>query len=149
MDNLIAWVVFALLLGIGYLFGTQAEQQHLRALKQREQAIQGLMVSGTGAREVVPDAEESQLFVGSVVISSDFFKTFIGGLANWVGGRIPVYESLLERGRREALLRMEEAALAWGASRVVNVRIQTAELSGNSGKGVVAVEVIAYGTGIL
>ena len=43
---------------------------------------------------------------------------------------------------------MEEAALAWGANQVVNVRLQTAELSGNSGQGIVAVEVIAYGTGL-
>ena len=46
------------------------------------------------------------------------------------------------------MLRMEEAALAWGANQVVNVRLQTAELSGNSGQGIVAVDVIAYGTGL-
>jgi uncharacterized protein YbjQ (UPF0145 family) len=86
--------------------------------------------------------------VGSVVVSSDYFKTFVAGLLKLVGGRIGVYETLLERGRREALLRMEEAALAWGAERVVNVRIQTAELGGNNGQGIVALEVIAYGTGV-
>jgi uncharacterized protein YbjQ (UPF0145 family) len=43
---------------------------------------------------------------------------------------------------------MEEAALAWGAERVVNVRIQTAELGGNNGQGIVALEVIVYGTGV-
>lgn len=83
-----------------------------------------------------------------MVISSDFFKTFIAGLLNLIGGEISTYESLLDRARREAMLRMEEAALAWGANQVVNVRIQTAELSANSGQGVVAVEVIAYGTAL-
>ena len=145
MDGLI---IFAILLGIGYFFGTRAEKQHLRLLQHREQAITGLVLSTAGAKVRIPQAAQAELFVGSVVISSDFFKTFIAGLLNFFGGRITVYESLLERGRREALLRMEESALAWGAERVVNIRIQTAELSGNSGNGVVALEVIAYGTGV-
>jgi uncharacterized protein YbjQ (UPF0145 family) len=142
------WIVFALLLGIGYVFGTQAERQHFQSLQRREQGIQGLVVSAIGAKVALPDAHQAQLFVGSVVVSSDFFKTFIAGLINLVGGRVTIYESLLDRGRREALLRLEESALAWGANQVVNVRIQTAELSGNSGRGPVAVEVIAYGTGV-
>jgi uncharacterized protein YbjQ (UPF0145 family) len=145
MDGLI---VFAVLLGIGYFFGTRAEQQHFRALQRREQAIGGLVLSTAGAKTAVPQAQAAQLFVGSVVVSSDFFKTFVAGLIKLFGGRITVYESLLDRGRREALLRLEESALAWGAERVINVRIQTAELGGHNGKGVVALEVIAYGTGI-
>ncbi|TVQ11721.1 MAG: YbjQ family protein [Leptolyngbya sp. DLM2.Bin27] len=145
MDGLI---VFAVLLGIGYVFGTRAEQQHFRSLQRREQAIVGLVISTAGAKAVVPQAQAAQLFVGSVVVSSDFFKTFVAGWMKLLGGRVTVYESLLERGRREALLRLEESALAWGASRVINLRIQTAELGSNNGKGVVALEVIAYGTGI-
>jgi uncharacterized protein YbjQ (UPF0145 family) len=141
-------IFFALLLGIGYFFGTRTEKQHFRALRQREQAVRGLGISATGAKATGVEADQGQLFVGSVVIASDFFKTFVAGLINLVGGRITLYERLLERGRREAILRMEESALAWGANQVINVRIQTAELSGNSGKGTVAVEVIAYGTGI-
>ncbi|MBE9139273.1 heavy metal-binding domain-containing protein [Nodosilinea sp. LEGE 07088] len=145
MDGLI---ILAVLLGIGYFFGTRVEKQHFRSLQQREQAIQGLMLSTAGAKVLLPQAHQAQLFVGSVVVSSDFFKTFIAGIMNLLGGRITVYESLLERGRREALLRMEESAQAWGADQVVNIRIQAAELSGNSGKGVVALEVMAYGTGV-
>jgi uncharacterized protein YbjQ (UPF0145 family) len=145
MDGLI---VFLILLGIGYFFGTRVEKQHFQSLKRREQALGGLVLSTAGAKATLPDAQRAELFVGSVVISSDFFKTFIGGMVNLFGGRITVYESLLERARREAMLRMEEAALAWGATRIVNIRIQTAELSGNDSNGVVAVEVIAYGTGI-
>lgn len=145
MDGLI---IFAVLLGIGYFFGDRAEKQHIRLLQQREQGIQGLMLSTAGAKVQLPNTSQAQLFVGSVVVSSDFFKTFIAGIINLFGGRITVYDSLLERGRREALLRMEEAALAWGSAQVVNIRIQTAELSGNNGRGVVALEVIAYGTGV-
>lgn len=141
-------ITFLILLGIGYFYGTRAEKQHFHHLRRREQALQGLVLSTAGAKAGVPGAQQAELFVGSVVVSSDFFKTFVAWVLKLFGGRITAYESLLERGRREALVRMEEAALAWGAHRVVNIRIQTAELSGNSGKGVVALEVVAYGTGV-
>lgn len=145
MENLI---VFSVLLIVGLYFGNRAEQEHLRSLKQREKAVQHLGISVAGAKEVFPHVEQAQLFTGSVVISSDFFKTFIAGLISLVGGEVSTYEQLLDRARREAMVRMEEAALEWGASQVVNVRLQTAELSGHSNQGVVAVEVIAYGTGL-
>ena len=120
----------------------------LKGYTELLQAVQHLGISVAGAKAEFPHVQEAQLFAGSVVISSDFFKTFIAGLLNLIGGEISTYESLLDRARREAMLRMEEAALAWGANQVVNVRIQTAELSANSGQGVVAVEVIAYGTAL-
>ncbi|MEB3289370.1 MAG: heavy metal-binding domain-containing protein [Leptolyngbya sp.] len=140
--------IFSMLLIVGLYFGNRAEQQHMQSLKRREQAVQHLGISVAGGKAEFPQAQEAQLFAGSVVISSDFFKTFIAGLLNLIGGEISTYESLLDRARREAMVRMEESALAWGANQVVNVRIQTAELSANSGKGIVAVEVIAYGTGL-
>ena len=59
------------------------------------------------------------------------------------------YESLLDRGRREAILRMKEQAIAWGATQVINVRLETSSIGKQTGgKGLVSIEVIAYGTGI-
>ncbi|WP_416666832.1 YbjQ family protein [Egbenema bharatensis] len=60
-----------------------------------------------------------------------------------------VYESLLERGRREALLRMKEEAAKWGANQVLNVRMETSNIGRQTGdRGLVAIEMIAYGTGV-
>ncbi|MEL6500540.1 MAG: heavy metal-binding domain-containing protein, partial [Cyanobacteria bacterium J06623_1] len=74
---------------------------------------------------------------------------FASSLRNLIGGRMIVYESLLDRGRREALLRMKEQAIGWGATQVVNVRLETSNIGNQtSGKGLVAIEVIAYGTAI-
>lgn len=102
-----------------------------------------------GAKQNIPQALESQLFVGSVVIASDYFKSFAAGLRNLVGGRVIVYESLLDRGRREAVLRMKEDAIAWGATQIVNVRFETSSIGGQSSKSKNAmVEVMAYGTAI-
>ena len=49
------------------------------------------------------DASGAQLVSGSVVISSDYFKTFVAGFRAFFGGRFRGYETLLERARRDAL----------------------------------------------
>lgn len=93
---------------------------------------------------------QTQLVSGSVVISIDFFKKFVAGLRSLFGGRLKAYESLLDRARREAILRMKESALQNNARVIINVRIETASINKNSGRrqGVGSVEVVAYGTAI-
>lgn len=140
-------LVLLILLGIGYGFGTYAEKKHYKSIRKRERATLDVPLITFGAKQPMPDAQETELFVGSVVVASDYFKTFAFALRNLVGGRVVSYESLLDRGRREALLRMKEEAIAWGASKLANVRIETSSLS-QGGRGLISVEVIAYGTGI-
>ena len=83
------------------------------------------------------------------MVSADYFKMFASSLRNLVGGRVVVYESVLDRGRREAILRMKEQAIAWGATQVFNVRLETSTISQpNGGRGLTAIEIVAYGTGI-
>ena len=83
-----------------------------------------------------------------MLISIDFFKKFVAGLRNLVGGRVSAYESLLERARREAILRMKAEAQARGAKSVWNVRIETSSITKDATQGVAAVEVIAFGTAV-
>ena len=85
---------------------------------------------------------------GNVVISVDYFKRVVAGLRTIVGGRITTYESLLERARREAILRMKEDAKAKGARFVVNVKLETASITKGRQQQVGAVEVYAYGTAL-
>jgi uncharacterized protein YbjQ (UPF0145 family) len=91
--------------------------------------------------------ERARLIVGSAVISVDYFKRFLAGLRALVGGRVKSYESLLDRARREALLRMK--AEAPDADVVVNLRIETASISkGKRQKSIGTVEALAYGTAL-
>mgnify|MGYP006288548367 CR=1 FL=1 len=64
-----------------------------------------------------------------------------------MGGRISVYETLLDRARREAVLRMKEQALRRGYRMIVNVRIESTSIGGVRG-GIPAMEVFAYGTAL-
>lgn len=139
---------FVLLMALGFFAGSYIEQRHFTDLRDRERRTHQLQVINIGAKTPLPEATRAKLFVGSVVISSDYFKTFIAAVINFFGGRITVYETLMERGRREAILRMKEAAQQWGARQVVNVRLETAEMGSSNSNGIVSVEIVAYGTGV-
>ena len=141
--------IFLGLLALGYFAGTYAEKQHYKSIKKRERQTLYLPTINFGAKQEIPEAKDAALFVGNVVVAADYFKIFVAGLINLFGGRVIVYETLLDRGRREALLRMKEQAIAWGASKVLNVRLETSNIGNQVGdNGLVAIEIIAYGTGI-
>ncbi|MFK8181758.1 MAG: YbjQ family protein [Phormidesmis sp.] len=141
-------IIFAILLGLGYFVGQSFEQKHYASIKAREKQTLHIPMMTFGAKQDLPHAHEAKLFVGSVVVANDYFKMIAAGLRSLVGGRMLVYESLVDRGRREALLRMKEEAIAWGASQVINVRFETSNLAGQSGQAPPCVEVMAYGTAI-
>lgn len=140
--------IFFILIGLGFFVGSYIEKKHFDDLYDREYRTRQLKIVNIGAKTRIPEADRAKLFVGSVVISSDYFKTFVAFWINVFGGRISVYEKLLERGRREAILRMKEDAIRWKARQIVNVRLETAEMSDKNGNGIVALEIVAYGTGI-
>ena len=67
-----------------------------------------------------------------------------------IGGRIKTYEPLLDRARREAVLRMTEEAQRLGYDAVINVRLETSRLANarSNGQGIAGVEMLAFGTAI-
>lgn len=135
-----------------YFIGRHLEQKHLASIREREESLRWLPVT---TFETVPREWShygtSALVSGSVVISLDYFKRFVAGLRNLIGGRIGAYESLLERARREALLRMKCQAQLKGAKAVINVRLETSRLASAraGGQGTAGVEVLAFGTALL
>ena len=134
------------LLMLGFLVGRQRERKHLRDLAVREAEFAGMLLSDL--KTVPPEwgVAEGFLVTGSVVIATDYFKAFLGALRNLFGGRIRAYEVLLDRARREALLRMQAEARSRSAAVVWNIRLETATLQGRGRAG--GVEVIAYGTAL-
>ena len=84
------------------------------------------------------------------MVSVDYFKRFAAGLRNLFGGRVRSYETIIDRGRREAILRMKEQAEELGCNAVVRVRIENSRLASSrgDGKGTAGIEILAYGTGV-
>ena len=152
MELLVRHWELALVLGLlilGFGFGSLAERRHYRSILRREEEHHDLIVV---ASKTLPDAAlppATELVTGSVVISVDYFKRFVAQLRMIFGGRVHTYESLLDRGRREALLRMQEQAKALGASMIFNTRFETSSISKGNGKSVGSIEVLAYGTAVI
>ena len=145
VETLNLWLLLALLL-LGYGIGRGLERRHYRQIRERERALAHVVALNT---RYVPEGVAvggSRLVSGAVVISSDYFKTFVAGFRAFFGGRFRGYETLLERARREALLRLKAEAEAAGATLVIGVRFQSTTVAGASTP---SVEVLAFGTALL
>ena len=149
MDALIQLGIFLLLLAAGYLFGRRAERRHYASIFEREEQLRHLLVLNERFPPEGMVGHRTDMVCGSVVISVDYFKTVVAGLRNLVGGNISAYESLLDRARREAILRMQEQAASIGAEAVINMKFETARVSGNAAQALGSVEVLAYGTALV
>ena len=138
-----------LLLAVTYVTGSVIERRHYREIRSRESRWARL--PAVNFRRVPPAWQvlDSGLVAGSVVVSVDHFKRFLASLRAIVGGRVTSYESLLDRARREALLRLKKEAMDRGYHAVLNVRLETSSVSKTRGnKGTAGVEVLAFGTGL-
>ncbi|MEN8803303.1 MAG: heavy metal-binding domain-containing protein [Thiogranum sp.] len=142
--------ILLILLAVGYIFGRIAEQRHYRSIIRRETAFQRIPVFAT--RHLPDDLEpgvRTNLVMGSVVISVDYFKRFLAGLRMLVGGRMNSYESLIDRARREAVLRLQDEARHKGGNMVFNIKFETASISKGAKNTVGSIEVLAYGTVVI
>jgi len=139
-----------LILVIAYFIGSWIERKHFKNIRDREAKAHGFPVVSF---DTMPDdwkVDSSHMVTGSIVISLDYFKRVIATLKGLVGGRIKTYEPLLERARREAILRMTEEAQAQGYDAIFNVRLETSRLANarRDGKGIAGVEMLAFGTAV-
>ena len=141
-------IIFLILITVGYIAGTLAEKRHYRSIRKRETAFLNLpAVTMKGVDYPTEKVKSAQMVYGSAVISIDYFKRMLAGLRNIFGGTVKSYETLIDRARREALLRMKE--MAGSATVIVNVRIETSAIGKRANKkGVGCLEAIAYGTAL-
>jgi uncharacterized protein YbjQ (UPF0145 family) len=133
-----------------YAIGNHLEKKHYASIRERESRLLELP---TTTFSTIPDEWahlKPTLVTGSVVVSLDYFKRFVAGLRGLVGGRIGAYETLLDRARREAILRMKREAPLKGAKAIINVRLETSRLASAAagGKGTAGVEILAFGTAL-
>ena len=146
--NYFELLVFLLLLALGFFAGRLQEARHYKSIRQREYDLREVL---TFTIRFPPDPltlQECQLVCGCVVISSDYFKQFVTSLRNLMGGRFRGYETLLDRARREAILRMKEDAQRHGYNLIVNVRLENSSISGGRQGATPAFELLAYGTAL-
>lgn len=144
MGGLITVVV---LLIIGLVFGRINESNHFKRLARQEADLSDIL---TVNLKTLPEglSRDGVLVTGNVVIAVDYFKKIVAGLKQIVGGRLRTYESLVERARREAIIRMKQQARDMGATAIYNVRLEFSTLGQQPRQAFGGVELLAYGTAV-
>ncbi len=149
MENLIGLIFTVGLIVVAYFVGKTIENRHFEALKAREREFLDLPSLTTQHSYDEEGIQDCRLVYGNVVISGDYFKMVLAALLKFFGGRIVGYESLIDRARREAILRMQAEARQFGADAVINTRFEMSKLDAmtqNQGTGMF--EILVYGTAI-
>ena len=140
-----------ILLALGFAVGGITDRRHRARLTEREATHAGMLLTNLRAPPGVgPEGEGGVIVNAEVVIAADYFKSFIAKLVKIIGGEMKTYRSLMERARREAIVRLVEQAREQGYQGLCNIRMETADIGGgatskkNSPAAMVAV--LAWGT---
>jgi len=147
IDLVITIALPVLLIVAGRLVGSRIERRHYQSIHEREARFRAQPALSTKALGSHGAIRNASLVTGSVVISVDYFKRFLSAFRMFVGGELRSYSSLIDRARREAILRMKESQP--DADAYINARLETSTISSSSGnEGIGTVEVLAYGTAV-
>ncbi|MGC9313449.1 MAG: YbjQ family protein [Sediminispirochaetaceae bacterium] len=146
MEEIIIAVCLVLL---GYFSGRIAEKRHYQHIFDKEESLRH--IAAHNLKKPLKKnlkVERCELAIGQIVVSQDYFKRFLAIIRSITGGTMGSYETLVDRGRRDAIIRMKESCP--GADEFVNMRIETSVIgnngTGNNGLG--SIEVLAYSTAL-
>jgi uncharacterized protein YbjQ (UPF0145 family) len=147
IELMIAIALPLLLIVVGRIAGSRIERAHYESILEREARFSKQPAYSNKQIEVSGAIDSARLAIGSVVVSVDHFKRFVSGFRMLIGGEVRAYSSLIERARREAILRMKESQP--DADAYINTRIDTSTISSTAGReGMGTIEVLAYGTAV-
>lgn len=130
---------------IGLFSGSWFERRHFASIERRERALRPVPVTNVKGLDPAREVASSRLVGGSVVVSVDAYKALIGSLQSFFGGRVTTYERLVDRARREAVLRLFDEA--GDADTLVNLRVETSMIA-EPGESASSVEAFAYATAV-
>lgn len=143
---LIKLVLAIIFIIVGYFRGRRNERKHYETLEKEEADLADILIFST--RYPPPSAVplDPVLVSGNAVVASDYFRAFVAGLRKVFGGNYAAYESLLDRGRRQALVRLKQHARSVGATMVFNVKFESAYISDRRRREAPQIDISAYGT---
>jgi uncharacterized protein YbjQ (UPF0145 family) len=153
---LIYYILSIVFVGITYFIGRSIENRHYQEIRKQElefARIPAVTIPylpkswGMSPEFTLRNRPSSIVVTGSVMISQDYFKSIASLLKSVIGGRLYSYETLLDRARREAVLRMKRDARTKGYNTIIGVRFETSTIASNSSK-TTGVEVMVYGTAL-
>lgn len=140
---------------ISWLLGRWYQGRLMQALESDEKQQGGLLQSekhlSTSSSMTSMTAESSTLLHVSICVGPSWGQIFFMWVKSLFGGRLESYDVVLDYGRREVLLRLNQQAKAMGCSSIVNIRIETSTVSfakNNNSSKTSSVEFLAFATGL-
>ena len=149
--DMIDIILLIIILSVIYMIGSIIEKNHFKKLKKEEVEYIKLPAGGFGCKNWSSNKQIKDVGIvcGEAAIGCDYFKMFVSNLKSFFGGRLTSVESVLDRARREAIVRMKEKAKKIGANVIINVKIESTMLNECEQKNMLPqCLVIAYGTAI-
>jgi len=148
MVFLLQFLPILFFLGLAYFIGGLIERRHIASLEEREAKLQHILTTQTRSFPMlVSHQTPPTCLIGETVISSDYLKTFLAFFRNIFGGEVKSFRTIMERARRESLLRVKEQAQELGYNALCNVRFDTADVAGSgSRKKIVMASIVASAT---
>ncbi len=145
LENLYVLLFIGLLI-LSYITGKWIESRHYQSIRQRERLFLARPAITTKTLDDGRSVEQATLAIGSVVVSVDYFKRFLSAFRMLFGGELGAYAPILDRGKREAILRMKESCP--NADFYLNCRLETSAISSGRKNTIGCVEIVAYSTAI-
>ncbi len=133
-------LIIPLILVISYFIGFAIEKNHFKSLRIREEKNKHKPFLSEPLYKFRKPVKHSEMACEEIVIGGDYFRHFWANLRNLFGGNLTAYESLKDRARREAILRIKESNP--NADYFVNAKIETININSHM------CEVLVYVTAI-
>jgi len=126
---------------VGWTVAWMLERRHLKKLAAREAEVAHITALPTPHFDD-PGTQDTDFLISSAAYCHDFFRSFVIFIRRMFGGHVSAYQRLLDRARREAMVRLKEEAAVRGVTTIYAVRLEENNLSRNFPR----IEVMAYGT---
>ena len=133
------------LLALGFFVGRSKERTHFKQIEIQEANL--AHIKALSLKRLPDDLDAgASLVTGNVVVAVDYFKKLMAMIRMVFGGRLRSYDSLMERARREVLLRVKQQAHDRGADAIYNLRFEYSTIGQQP--RISGVEILAYGTAV-
>ena len=140
---------------LSWAIGNWYQNRLMNALLENEKRggkmLQSEMHLSTSSPMTSMSADSSTLLHVSICVGPSWGQIFFMWFKSLFGGRLHSYDVVLDYGRREVLLRLNQQAKALGCSSMVNIRIETSTVSfarNNNSSKTSSVEFLAFATGL-
>lgn len=140
-------IILLVLVWCGLVFWKLNEKKHYKSIIKKEKIYKDInIISDKDLQSIITVQKNQELLSAGTVVAIDYFKKLMAWFVNFFWGRMKSYESLVDRARREAILRLKEKATDRWYNTLVNVRIETSSISKWVKWNIWSVEALAYAT---